>query len=350
MKRIVDIVLTLSVLLPLQSCRDTDQCAGVVLELKNSYQETIPAEQLFSSVKIVELQNDSSLLLNSIGKTVCYENGIYLTDGTVICHYDYDGGLISSISHRGRGPGEYMGIMDFDVSDGIVYVLDRNKKFLRYNEDGSLISETAMTFFPASFMIENDGIIMTRACQELGDKFIVLDKDKLTKLDSFFPIKKNELTWRHFMGQSNFFKYKGQLLYHEPLNNNVYMIDSDTVRVKYALDFFGRNAPEPFFDARYGSVLDIHKQLVESDYCAGIPCFAENDDMIIITYRDGDFYRMLKYDKHSSASVQFSSILFSEIERPVNIGDMSIQFYSETSMCLAVKGEDDEERLIIVRL
>ena len=328
-----------------------NNAGGERISLSENYSESVPAEKVFSIVNdAIELQEDTSFVLNTVKKIVAASDGVYLTDGTVICHYGQDGHLMSCISRQGRGSGEYMGIMDFDVDGNIVYVLDMNKKFIGYDSIGNLLQEKAMDFYPASFMIDDDRIVMTSAYQESGDKFIVLNKLDLRKIGSFFPINENELTWRHFMGQSNFFRYKDEVLFHEPMNCAVQTIRKDTVSVKYVFDFWNRNAPESFWREKHRDVFAINQEATANNYCYGIPYYAENDNAIVMTYRDGAFYRMLRYDKRKHQSVEFAAIVFPDKTEPVAIGDLCLQFHSESSMWIARYDGDGRALLYSVEL
>ncbi len=289
------VIFCLSVLFLLSSCSGSrNNAEREVILLNENYLESVPVEEVFSVVKdAVKLQDDTSFVLNSIKKIVGIEDGIYLTDGTVICHYAQDGCLASYISRRGgRGPGEYVGIMDFDIDGDIVYVLDKNKKFLKCDSAGNLIQEKMLGFYPASFMVYGDLIILTSAYQEPGNKFIVFDKRTLDEKNSYYPIEKNEVTWRHFMEQSNFFRYEDTILFHEPMNCDIYAICKDTVTVKYSFDFWGHNAHETFWKQKYRNVFAINQDATSNNYCFGTPCYAESDKSIIMTYRDGAFYEI----------------------------------------------------------
>ncbi len=112
------------------SCCSRNNAEGETILLTENYSELVQSKDVFSVVNdAVRLQGDTSFVLNSIKKIVGSDDGVYLTDGTVICHYASDGRLMSRISHRGRGPGEYTGIMDFDVAESVIYVLDKTGNF-----------------------------------------------------------------------------------------------------------------------------------------------------------------------------------------------------------------------------
>ena len=213
-----------------------------------------------------------------------------------------------------------------------------------------MIQEKMLEFYPASFMLDGNRIVMTSAYQEPGNKFIVFDRTTLEEKASFFPIEKNELTWRHFMGQSNFFGYKGKILFHEPMNSKIYTICRDTVTVKYSFDFWGHNAPADFWKQKFRNVFDINQEATANNYCYGIPCYAESDNAIIMTYRDGAFYRMLKYDKRKRLSCEFTSMIFPDNPEPVAIGDLCIQFYSNSSMWISVEASNGDVVLYSVAI
>lgn len=99
------------------------------------------------NVEYIPLQTtENSLLGEFVRKIISIDNRIYIKngglEGEIMC-FDMDGRFLFKLDNKGRGPGEYTSIFDFDVSSDneILTLLSLNKKLLIYG-----ISETGFTF------------------------------------------------------------------------------------------------------------------------------------------------------------------------------------------------------------
>ena len=76
-------------------------------------------------------------IFSEIDKIVCHQDRFYILDWIhrKIVIYDSGGAPVGCLSRRGRGPGEYLQITDFDVDgDGSVWVVDGQQDMLLLRE------------------------------------------------------------------------------------------------------------------------------------------------------------------------------------------------------------------------
>ena len=119
---------------------------------------------MFDSPKYTVLKESDSIMFAEISKLVVKDNRIYVLDtweaGTAVS-FDNNGNPIARYGHLGQGPGEYVKPYDLWIKDSIVYILDTNqKKIIRYDLDGSFISETSIPFYADAFAVKNDNGFM----------------------------------------------------------------------------------------------------------------------------------------------------------------------------------------------
>ena len=195
-----------------------------------------------------------------------------------------------------------------------------------------------MDFFPASLWSFGEyEFLLTSAYQDDVDKFHIYDNRTLQRVSSFCPINKAEMNYRHIINQKNFYMAGDRLLFHEPMNNSVYAIDS-TIRLLpvYEFSLCGKNPPSAFWTQKFASVMDINNQITKEKYCTGIPVYAESPENILLTYRDADKYLMCIYSKKNKTATQFESIRFRELMPAISIGDLSWNPYGKTNFTVAI--------------
>ena len=171
---------------------------GVVNVDFHSYQERPLAEMtepFFSSRRYVALHSDDqNLMIGEIGKVVLRGDRIYVSErGTgpngrnVLVMHDDRGEALAAIGNKGRGPGEYLQIGDFDVDpEGRIHIYDSNvgsKKIFIYAPDGKFVGERQLPFSADQFRCTPDGgYLMTISTWEeteglAGKRFVKTDAD-----------------------------------------------------------------------------------------------------------------------------------------------------------------------------
>ena len=332
------------------SCRTTpitDEGPVKVYIRENKVYE-IKAEDLFSKIRYIGLDYIESHPIGNIKKTYLHNDTLFISDGRTIFQYDLNGHYLQSLNRRGRGPEEYYNIMDFTVDDKYLYIVDQNKKILLYTTNNEFVQTSRLDFFPASLWPFGEyEFLLTSAYQDDVDKFHIYDNRTLQRVSSFCPINKAEMNYRHIINQKNFYMIGDRLLFHEPMNNTVYAIDS-TMEISpvYEFSLCGKNPPSAFWTQKFTSIMDINNQITKEKYCIGIPIYAESPENILLTYRDADKYLMCIYSKENETATQFESIRFSELMPPISIGDLSWNSYGKTNFtdaipCTSIFDEND---------
>ncbi len=100
-------------------------------------QERTPADQLLESgSRFIPLETNDDCLISNLSKMIKHDR-LYIQDNHRILVFDPDGGYLSQVNRRGRGPEEYPEIRDFSVFNDKIYVLSRvNKSIYVYDSAG----------------------------------------------------------------------------------------------------------------------------------------------------------------------------------------------------------------------
>lgn len=151
------------------SCSKTDN---------NSDSESIPydnlqvmsyediSEDLFGNMQYTVLKADSAeYMFTSPQKIVYKDNTFYIHDwvnprNSKLIAFDNKGNPVLSLNKRGRGPGEYLQISDFDIDEnGDIWIMDgQDDVLLHYSNDCSLIDSKKLPFEVNSIKCINGGM------------------------------------------------------------------------------------------------------------------------------------------------------------------------------------------------
>ncbi len=122
-------------------CSCSEKKSEVVsIDLKNC---VAPAEMFEPDFEIIPLETTEESLIGEIEKVKLHDSCFFVEDRTqkAILIFDWKGKYLNKISRLGRGSGEYVNILDFDVYDGFVYVFSGSGYVLRYDTSGKFIDQ-----------------------------------------------------------------------------------------------------------------------------------------------------------------------------------------------------------------
>lgn len=326
-----------------------------VLEIEANHVGSIPVGELFDDVRYVRLEDGH--LLDQVFQAVYVDGTIFLNTGREIAEFAEDGSYVRSISHLGRGPGEYLDINAFHVDGGHVYIMDRNRNLLKYTVDDEFVASTRLDYYAGSIYAEGGTLLVTSGYQNAGDKFHVLDSETLAERLSFFPIEENRMRYRQFMFMNDYVRVGDELVYYEPMNECVYTLDlsGGVADLRYEVDLMGGNPPKGFWDRSYESIVELLQSLEKGSYNHGFSSFYEGDESIYFTFNSpGSESRFLAcvYDKAEGESRQFSSFLLPGDLPAVEVAKVTSGFCSDGVACFVLPvgalGETDNENPVVL--
>jgi hypothetical protein len=130
-----------------------------VIDLDVPREEAIKASALFKNVKTIILEEDRQSLLGRADAIQLFDGYLYIIDSHIaktLLVFDLEGKFVRKIGGIGRGPGEYIRIVDFtiDKENKILYILDDlGLKANKYKTtDGSYIGSINMHFGRTNIM------------------------------------------------------------------------------------------------------------------------------------------------------------------------------------------------------
>ncbi|MDD4000914.1 MAG: 6-bladed beta-propeller [Bacilli bacterium] len=139
-------------LLALFSCQN-DSPKNFIIDLEKAIDVSSSKNSLSSlieSYNITQLETSSDCLIGRISKVVKVSNLFFIkTSGSELLVFDREGKYLRQIGNKGKGPGEYVQIADFSVSeDGSVVAISSYKDILFYRVDeGHFIKKQSLDYF-----------------------------------------------------------------------------------------------------------------------------------------------------------------------------------------------------------
>lgn len=125
--------------------------------------KTITLDEIGYSVRYIPLEvNEQSLFKMEADPNKCRtqlaDSIIFVTDGTVLLSFDFEGNFLVKYGNQGRGPGEYIRVDNYSICEESkkVYIHSAaNRKIISFSFDGSIIDETSLSMVPNAVFCYN---------------------------------------------------------------------------------------------------------------------------------------------------------------------------------------------------
>ncbi|MGI5914187.1 MAG: 6-bladed beta-propeller [Bacteroidales bacterium] len=193
-------------------------------------------------------------MLTDVDKIIYKNNTFYIMDwiNRKVVAFDKNGNPVLSLSKRGRGPGEYLQITDFDIDDNKdLWIVDgQNDLLLHYSNNCSFIDSRKLPFEVSYIKCIKGGMLFFGLSPWNTSDY---KGKKILLSDTALNIRKSMLIYDKFVDPNysfpsfGFTDQNGSVLYHQPINDNVYKIDNEgEVKKIYNFDFGSRTVPDKF--------------------------------------------------------------------------------------------------------
>ena len=191
----------------------------------------------YELVKRIPLKLEGDDVIGSIGKIIYMDDRFYVHDRrqNLIWQFDKNGNLKNKLATIGSGPGEYVAIQAFDVTnEGLLYVLDSHgRKVNAYDVDN----------FDFKFSIPTKNLILDLGAVNKDNLFAercIVKKGKHTKLGKFGkddPELKTIMKYDHDgedqltkLAPSRFYRSGSDLIYYNRFSDAIYALDGDSLK------------------------------------------------------------------------------------------------------------------------
>ena len=303
--------------------------------------DAIRIDEIFAACTFVNLEATDSSLVDP-WHIVLRNDVIYISDRSRIFQFSTDGEHLRTLNRRGRGPGEYLGISDFVISDEEIIIWDRNGRTLfKYSLENRYIDSYKLDdYISTIYIIDKNRILLSSAYSRNDEyKFRIRNLETMDLITSFYPINQAHTSYRHFMGETNYYVYNNVLLFHESMSNYVYKIENHEFNPAYHIDIYGQNPPDEFWNREYEDVGEVRKIARERGYCFGIPMYAESDKQILFSFEYENKSMLCRYLKETGESIQWEKIILFQNMPAVESGWIGKSMDSEDHFLVLDSGD-----------
>ncbi|MFN4147400.1 MAG: 6-bladed beta-propeller, partial [Runella sp.] len=207
-------------------------------------------DTLISEFKIVFLEYPK--VISDVDKVAYFDDKMYILDkkGIALLEFNKDGEFIKQIGSLGAGPGEYLNLSDVEIDtiNGDIFVLSSEKRTLiKYDKNGSYISEQKLPVFAYSFTLIKDGFLffLNSNPNELSGTCDVIVCNKELKVKSKLMCPDKSSDWICTLSGIVANNEKG-IVMSKSLSNEISYFEKNKIKPKYWIDFGKAELPDEY--------------------------------------------------------------------------------------------------------
>lgn len=268
-------------------------------------------------------------LIGYIDKIVVTDAHIAIMDESnkILNLYDWEGNFVRRIGKIGQGPGEYVGLGDFQIYNDTVFMFDAPRnKMLAYTIDGEFVAQRDLPFQVDIFSILDNNLWLWGVSSYNEKKY----KDaQIISTDKDFDFIKEYVGYNknvdHNVKLSYYFVHSSnKVIYHQGLENEVYIFQQDgTLSECLYFDFGEYNIKKEY-------IRDVNKLWESNDsYCYLATTPILTDSYIVGTLNiDGELHSFI-YNSITEETVFNSLALYhpAVLNLPIYINNNTIFSY-----------------------
>ncbi len=211
-----------------------------VIDINPQKNKTLLLSEFVDRVSFIKLETNNKGIVSDITKLQFFNNKIFILDRSQnsIFVFNKNGSFVDKFQNIGRGPGEYLQLVDFEINDWGIFLLDYPNKILHYNFNLEFIQKIDLgSLFTFSFCFYKDKFWV---CNEEGSLnelfcFSTINNKGVTE-DTFLKRKflNKEFNWQ---GGSEFNKSDGFLYLSPQFNNQIFITKGKDIQTAYTINF-----------------------------------------------------------------------------------------------------------------
>jgi hypothetical protein len=206
-----------------------------------SNEKVIGLKEIAKEIEYVKLERNSECLLGSVNDLVASEKYFFVGSEEVF-QFLRNGRFVRKIGKKGRGPGEYTGVLDMaiDESSQRIYILtSEDRKILIFDFKGTFLNSIQLRdrFIQTFDLLDKDNIVLqsginpyslvsTEIINEKGESVVQLNSRVYKTIDPNIDGKLFNVTY----------EYKKELFVKESRNDTVYKITNNGLLPYYVYD------------------------------------------------------------------------------------------------------------------
>lgn len=158
------------------------------IDLDGKKETSILFSSIFKNVQTIILETNKDCLIGNINEFQVFEEFVYVLDrlsAKSLFVFNMDGRFVRKIGNLGRGPGEYVQVIDFtlDTENRFIFLLDRGNRVHKYLLDGTYVNSITIQMPSANIAFiqyyRNRLYASVLAWNSSKDDFMLLETDPI---------------------------------------------------------------------------------------------------------------------------------------------------------------------------
>lgn len=255
------------------------------ISIFNNSLPSLNSSQFVSDVNLIPLETNSKNSIGSITKLIKTDDKFFILDAKSakkIFVFGNDGHFLYSFGNLGKGPGEYLNIMDFSIDFKYNYIifLDDERKIIKTDLEGNFIIEKRVPKECKSLIniVAQNGKIYAYSGIQPGNekKYQIIQLDKnLDPVKYLLPYEYPFPGLRRF--NNSIYSFDKNIYFVSFYDNIIYQMRDDIFEKRYVLNFSGKElslkglTSEQFIENKHNAFL--FNSCVEGDDIIFLPIF-----------------------------------------------------------------------------
>ncbi len=221
-----------------------------------SYYNDVKFSHIIDSTSVIKLETTEQSLIGRPTQIKVFNNLLFILDGSSkrLLEFDMTGKFIRSYGKNGKGPGEYILPIAFEINERTkeVVILDVAKKnLLLYKLDGEFKSSINLKFRAYNFAF-NKGftgyVFDTHLVRSMGDsrskQFSIVKTDLKGEIISELMKTNSAQNNLAYTSPFNLVKNNSMILFNQPFTNTIFKIQGDNYIPFFNVEFQGKTIPD----------------------------------------------------------------------------------------------------------
>jgi len=284
----------LSICLLFLSCNhkeinEDNTCVSIVIDI-DSQNEYLKLSEIFDSINIIPLQTLPECLIGEISSLFIDKNSIYILDRPreSIYIFSIDGNFIHKICNIGKGPGEYLNILDFFIdSEQNRIVLTSSDKIQFYSmKTFELLEEYPKKIFGVQYWYVGKNIFVAfvgnMKSSQSNHNLVFFEKNRIK--EKYLEIN-SQLKGYNYSLKNNFsLKNDCDTTYFSlPFDSNIYQIYGTDLIKKMQFIYSRKSIPKKIWENI--DINDLTDEILSKGYCYGEEDFFKADGFYFFKFR-----------------------------------------------------------------
>lgn len=252
----------------------------------------------FSDYKIIPLETNENSLIKRIDRLIIHENKIYILDQDLksIFMFNENGIYINKIFNVGKGPGEYVQLRDFTITDDSHIVLHSSSpyKLIFYDMNGKYIFEKKINNHYYNISYAESNYIFYDMIPNKLNNFKLLIKNKNSNSFDKYLESKLETTISYTFSHKHLLK-STRLFFNEGFQNTIYTYANNKIIPYYYISCGDNNLSKYYLNKIYNTKLNNISKIVwelrDQNICFSITEFREYKDFI--SFKLNNYYTII---------------------------------------------------------